>query len=296
MDKLVEKLDTLFLEDKNQSAFICYENFENYHRECNTSINDYLIQFDRHVAKLREFQITLPEPVLAYHALKSANLSPENERLIRATINNLTLYDMAQQLKKITRGNLTLINTSQQQSISVKKEMNIAFSRDDTHSKDDQILYGRQAYNKPPLPFHLSSSSTNNRRGPRKFNGRYSSRQSPNCYICGCKFHYSNKCPYSKTNNTTTQENMVLLNEYKNDCHNETGSCEEVANIVLLNREKLDNSSLLGQTINSAILDSGASTTVCGKKWLDCFLETLPEDSKKSPTKKEQSALNSEMG
>ena len=281
MDKLVEKLDTLFLEDKNQSAFICYENFKNYHRECNTSINDYLIQFDRHIAKLREFQITLPEPVLAYRALKSANLSPENERLIRATINNLTLYDMAQQLKKIMRGNLTLINTSQQQSISVKKEMDIAFSRDDTHSKDDQILYGRQVYNKPTLPFHLSSSSTNNRRGPRKFNGRYSNRQTPNCYICGCKFHYSNKCPYSETNNTTTQENMVLLNEYKNDCHNETGSCEEVANIVLLNREKLDNSSLLGQTINSAILDSGASTTVCGKKWLDCFLETLPEDSKK---------------
>ena len=220
MDKLVEKLDTLFLEDKNQSVFICYENFENYHRERNTSINDYLIQ-----------------------------LNP--------------------------------INTSQQQSISVKKEMDIAFSRDDTHSKDDQILYGRHAYNKPPLPFHLSSSSTNNRRGPRKFNGRYSTRQSPNCYICGCKFHYSNKCPYSKTNNTTTQENMVLLNEYKNDCHNETGSCEEVANIVLLNQEKLDNSSLLGQTINSAILDSGAGTTVCGKKWLDCFLETLPEDSKK---------------
>ena len=141
--------------------------------------------------------------------------------------------------------------------------MDIAFSRDDTYSKDDQILYGRHAYNKPPLPFHLSSSSTNNRRGPRKFNGRYSNRQSPNCYICGCKFHYSNKCPYSKTDNTTTQENMVLLNEYKNDCHNETGSCEEVVNIVLLNREKLDNSSLLGQTINSAILDSGASTTVC---------------------------------
>ena len=135
MDKLVEKLDTLFLEDKNQSAFICFENFENYHWECNTSINDYLIQFDRHVAKLREFQITLPEPVLAYRALESANL--ENERLIRATINNLTLYDTAKQLKKITRGNLTLINTSQQQSISVKKEMDIAFSRDDTHSKDD---------------------------------------------------------------------------------------------------------------------------------------------------------------
>ena len=56
---------------------------------------------------------------------------------------------------------------------------------------------------------------------------------------------------------------------------------------MLLNREKLDNSSLLGQTINSAILDSGASTTICGKKWLDCFLETLPEDSKKEIPDKE---------
>ena len=81
MDKRVEKLDTLFLEDKNQSAFICYENLVNYHRERNTSIHDYLIQFDRHVAKLREFQIILPEPVLAYHALKSANLSAENKKL-----------------------------------------------------------------------------------------------------------------------------------------------------------------------------------------------------------------------
>ena len=89
------------------------------------------------------------------------------------------------------------------------------------------------------------------------------------------------------TQKLITQENTVLLNEYKKDCHNETGSCEEVANIVLLNREKLDNSSLLRQTINSAILDSGASTTVCGKKWLDCFLETLPEDSKKEIPYKE---------
>ena len=56
---------------------------------------------------------------------------------------------------------------------------------------------------------------------------------------------------------------------------------------VLFNREKLDNSSLLGET-NSAILDSGASTTVCGKKWLNCFLETLPEDSKKKKKKKKK--------
>ena len=32
IDKLIEKLDTLFLEDKNQSPFVRYENFGSYHR------------------------------------------------------------------------------------------------------------------------------------------------------------------------------------------------------------------------------------------------------------------------
>ena len=122
---------------------------------------------------------------------------------------------MAQQLKKITRGNLTLINTSQQQSISVKKEMDIAFSRDDTHSKDDQILYGSHAYNKPPLPFTCLVVALTTEEDLVNLTADIQIDKAPNCYICGCKFHYSNKCPYSKTNNTTTQENMVLLNEYK---------------------------------------------------------------------------------
>ena len=73
IDKLIKKLDTLFLEDKNQSTFISYENFESYHCEPQISLNDYLIEFERHISKLREFQIILPEPVLTYRALKSTN-------------------------------------------------------------------------------------------------------------------------------------------------------------------------------------------------------------------------------
>ena len=79
---------------------------------------------------------------------------------------------------------------------------------------------------------------------------------------------------------------MILLYEYENDYHTEnaTKTCEEIVNIVWLNQEKLDNSTFLGPTINSAILDSGATTTVCGKKWLDCFLEILSEKEKKIST------------
>ena len=45
MKKLYEKLDTLFLEDVNHSAFRAYKTFENYQRPPRTSLKDFLIEF-----------------------------------------------------------------------------------------------------------------------------------------------------------------------------------------------------------------------------------------------------------
>ena len=83
MKKLYEKLDTLFLEDINQPAFQAYKTFESYHRPPGTSLEDFLIEFGRHVAKLKDFNILLPEPVLAFRALKSANITPDKENWSR---------------------------------------------------------------------------------------------------------------------------------------------------------------------------------------------------------------------
>ena len=40
-----------------------------------------------------------------------------------------------------------------------------------------------------------------------------------------------------------------------------------------------------GETLGSAVLDSGASSTVCGTKWYECFLETLTDVQKKKTVK-----------
>ena len=45
MEKVYEKLETLFLEDINQSDFLAYETFEGYRRQPDTSIKDFLINF-----------------------------------------------------------------------------------------------------------------------------------------------------------------------------------------------------------------------------------------------------------
>ena len=270
IDQLIKKLDAHFLEDKNQSTFICYKNFES---EPHVSINNYLIEFEWLVLKLREFQIMLPEPVLAYCALKSANLS---ERLTRVTITNLTLSDMAQ-LKKKINGNSTLVNISQW-PITVKKkfkktEIEVAYSH-----TEDEILYGQHFVNKQATFSSSWTRGTNNKKeGTHNFtryNGRYS-RRTIQTVDANSTMRIN---PNSKINDNKRQttENMLLLNEYENNYHkvNASKTCEKIANLVLINQEKLDNSTFIGQIINSTILDSGEATTVCGKKWLDYFLET----------------------
>ena len=44
---------------------MAYESFEKYQRQNDTPVEYFLINFDRHVAKLKEHNILLPEPVLA---------------------------------------------------------------------------------------------------------------------------------------------------------------------------------------------------------------------------------------
>ena len=108
MEKLYKKLDTLFLEDINQSIFLAYKTFKGYRRQPDTSIEDFLINFSWHGAKLKDINILLPEPVLAFRALKSANFNLENERLVKATVGELTISFMSEQLQKIMHSLLTL--------------------------------------------------------------------------------------------------------------------------------------------------------------------------------------------
>ena len=94
---LYGKLDGLFKEDVSQATLNAYERFEKYKRPAEMSISDFRVEFDRLVQQLKSYKIELPEAVLAYRALKSANLSIDNEKLVRATVQEITPegYDAA---------------------------------------------------------------------------------------------------------------------------------------------------------------------------------------------------------
>ena len=95
---VISKLDTLYLEDTYQSAYPAYENFEHFQRSPGMHIimKEFINEFELLYNKLRVLKLELPDGVLAYRVLKSANLSTENEKLARATIKELTYKYMCE--------------------------------------------------------------------------------------------------------------------------------------------------------------------------------------------------------
>ena len=52
-----------------------------------------------------------------------------------------------------------------------------------------------------------------------------------------------------------------------------------------LTKQEGNGNTFFGETLGSAVLDSGASCTVCGTKWYECFLETLTDAQRKKIVK-----------
>ncbi len=284
MKKLYAKLDKLFKIDSNLAALMAYEAFEKYVRSEETSATDYLIEIDRLVAKLKDHKIILPEPVLAYRVLKSANLSADLEVLVKATVESLTLDSMSLQLKKVMKS--LIASNKSNVAVEIKKEPDVAFATAST-SKEEKIEESetREVY----YNNNWSHGRHGNRRGRRS--GRYNNsyrggfdrsqnynekvtKKSTNplgydgkpttCVVCKSTMHWAKACPHAEKN----EEHDVY-----------------VANIVLMsenNQSEGPVKTLLGETIGSVILDSGCAKTVCGNVWLDCFIDTLPENRVKA--------------
>ena len=137
MEKVYEKVDTLFLEDINQSAFMAYKTFEGYQRQPDILIEEFLINFSQHIAKLKDFNILLSEPVLAFRALKSAN-----ERLVKATIGKLTLYSTCRQLRKIKHEQSSDASSPTTPLVMVKNEVVVIAYAENNPTDPSEVCHG----------------------------------------------------------------------------------------------------------------------------------------------------------
>ena len=280
---IIECLDKLYLKDKTQTAFDALEAFESYQRPADLSINEFCNEFEKRYNKTKSYGTTMSDDVLAYRLLKSANLPESQQQLAKATIDELKYDNMKTQLKKIHGCKSNTVGTIKEESIEplvVEDE-----------SYDDTLLqtnfnrgYGsgtrpRGAYR----PF-----STDRGRGyPRQSKGNYNmqnvKRKGKNpcdqygnpttCLECGSINHWMNNCPDRSPRDRPKQT-------YLHECD---GYEDEDFQITLF-QSNFDEphrlKSLVVESMNCGVLDSGASKTVCGTPWFQAYLESLGEEDK----------------
>ena len=105
MDSVVENLlkasDHLYLKDRAYSTYEAYETFEKFKRPPSAIINNYIVEFERLYHKIKNYDMGLPDVMLAYKFFKNANISEHHKQLVRATLGELKYNAVKEQLKKV---------------------------------------------------------------------------------------------------------------------------------------------------------------------------------------------------
>ena len=94
LTQIINHLDKIYQEDAAQLSYRVYSKFEKYSRPDTMSLQGYISEFEKLLADLKKQKITLPEEVLAYRFLNSANLPAVKTDLALATVKSLTYQEM----------------------------------------------------------------------------------------------------------------------------------------------------------------------------------------------------------
>ena len=247
LNKITNKLKELYSVTEDQAMFNAYENFETFQRPNDMNICEYINKFEQLNQKLVNFKITLPSAVLAYQLLKNANLPPATRDLIRATVASLTYDAMKKQIKAIYDQCVQTGTKTSENAVEVENE----------------VMYGKDSDRRFNRYYRGSNTTTRGSRSSSRVNHAARRRTNPigpdgkpmQCHACKSIMHFKGDCP----------DKDVIPR----------GS--EQVHFQLYSNEQCFLEQVVSESLNCALLDCGCSSTVCGKNWLQCYLDTLPE-------------------
>ena len=102
--KIIAKLDTIYKRDELTQKFDDLEAYENYKRSSDTNIQDFIAEFDRRYAAIKKQGVTISDDLLGFKLLKAANLSSQNEQLIKATSTEIKYDTIKTKIKSTFSG------------------------------------------------------------------------------------------------------------------------------------------------------------------------------------------------
>ena len=99
---LLDKLDTAFQAETMDDVYSAYTEFSNHKKGHNTSMNDYILEFEHLNHKILEYDMKLPDTVLAFKLLDDgAGLSEQQRQMALTVASDWKFETMRSALKNI---------------------------------------------------------------------------------------------------------------------------------------------------------------------------------------------------
>ena len=204
LQTIIKTLDDLYLKDSNQRSFTAYEDFINFRRQPETNIKDFIVQFNIRYNRIKNFKMELPDGVLAYNLLVSANLSKDQDQLCRATAASMTYEGMKTAIEKVAVSHID--KEEKVQTFLTSNDYDYNFESQNRNRCDTQDEY-------PSENLQETMYTTHNRNSHR---GSYKSRAAPKsriqqaipnrndefgkpttCSFCHSIYHWVQDCPHA---------------------------------------------------------------------------------------------------
>ena len=299
MAKLFEALDKLYSKDTTQSLFKAIDDFEGYRRPDHIGIDEYILEFQRLYRTLKQSQNNedlYNSKILAYRLLNQASLKEEQQRLVRATCTKDLTYDMMEEQLRRTFGeglgskDIGSKTHKDACEIKFKEEPQVFYQNQDQHclssgDNEDTIYFNGYTYRRdkssqqktyaPSVPNSRNNSIQRERpKSPQNWGNRnqqkpyFQQRKGPNtklCFVCDEPGHIAIDCPLKRAkSNGQSHNNRTTF--FKSDFDLPDSESQMVY--------------LIGETANKALLDTGATSTVCGKLWFKVYEDSLNNEEK----------------
>lgn len=214
---IIECLSKLYKKDESRYEYDTFGAFIKFQRPANMTIPEYLVEFNLRYQKFKSYAGKLPESVLGYSVLESANLSEDKKEICRGTCGTLTYDSMKAQIEKVCGGLSSGQLNSSSEKFSYTQSDNDNFSKKisiKNEPTDDLIAYNEHLNDPDQDVFYTSKDSFK-----KSFQNRHSynssSHQTQNrkihagqinpkdrhghvmhCNYCKCTYHLYSACPY----------------------------------------------------------------------------------------------------
>ena len=284
INNVLKILDELHCVDKKDSALKCYNEFESITRRNNQNIADFILEFEALYTKAKTFGNQLSDDLLAYKLLKAANLTESDERMVKASTAKFEFKTIKETLKRTFSA-----TTGNSKEMTVKQEPIFVASTskpssDSCMSEEELTFYTNKWKKRKENYKSINYSKLNKGKESQNFL-RYPIPPGKNpldkygyithCNNCYSVNHWAGSCP-DKIKGPPNKDSLTL--------HQIVLYEEDVEDSNRLN-------TLVYETLNCAVLDTGCAKTVCGKAWMSAYISSLNEEEESSITRIDSNSM-----